>query len=493
MDQKYRPSKQQLIIEEQKKLFKNRKVVQLNKFIKGDVSAFSVNDLKIFKLIISKVDSKDSLFKDFYEITTDEIKSLNINEKHLYNETRKTLKRLANIYITFDEGDSVREVGLIRNDFKFEKYTKKILINFNNDMGEYLINLKKNFFMYDLIDIVNFKFKHTIKFYEYIKSQSLNVIKLKIETIKEILDLKNKYSRYTNFRTDVLEVILEEINESSNTLYISYTEERIASKVEYIIFHVKRIKSDLLLETNSLDDKNKYSYLIGKECEYLNKFHTLEHVDLENNVIVLKELLSSNYTNIVKDDEIGLKELLKTLFKEQFLEENEVKVEMDEVQRLLSIKDFKKFKDQVIKQYIGKSLGNNMPGFEANVIISVQEVTGYLVNTLNGNVITKEESLVIWKYLYKNKNLIGKIEIENPVKDYINKIIHIYKNNLNGDRELFKYIIVDIKEENIDNNPKYRLYIQDIQDPLQEIEKSKSLLTIEQLKLFIEENSKVDN
>ena len=63
-------TKQQLIAEEQKRLFKNRKVVQLNKFIKGDVSPFTVNDLKIFKLIISKVDSKDSLFQDFYEITT---------------------------------------------------------------------------------------------------------------------------------------------------------------------------------------------------------------------------------------------------------------------------------------------------------------------------------------------------------------------------------------------------------------------------------------
>ena len=58
-------TKQQLIAEEQKRLFKNRKVVQLNKFIKGDVSPFTVNDLKIFKLIISKVDSKDSLFQDF--------------------------------------------------------------------------------------------------------------------------------------------------------------------------------------------------------------------------------------------------------------------------------------------------------------------------------------------------------------------------------------------------------------------------------------------
>lgn len=492
MAQKNMNSKQQLIIEEQKKLFKNRKVVQLNKFIKGDVSAFSVNDLKIFKLIISKVDSKESLFKDFYEITTDEIKALNINEKHLYSETRKTLKRLANIYITFDEGDSIREVGLIRNDFRFEKYTKKILINFNDDMSEYLINLKKNFFMYDLIDIVNFKFKHTIKFYEYIKSQSLNVIKLKIETIKEILDLRNKYSRYTNFRTDVLEVILEEINESSNTLYISYTEERVASKVEYIIFHVKRIKSDLLLETNN--NKNKYSELIGKECEYLNKFHTLERIDLENNLIVLKEVSVDNYTNIIKDSESGVEDLLKILFKEEFnLIVNEENIEQDEIQRLLSIKDFKKFKDQVILQYKGKNIANNLPGFDAEEIIAIQEDTGYLIVTSTNNIITKEESLVIWKYLYKNKHLVGKIVEENPISGFINKILFIHKNSAFGDKEIRKYIISDIKEE-LDENQviKYRLYIQDIQDPLQEIEKSKSLLTIEQLKVFIKENSKED-
>jgi plasmid replication initiation protein len=486
MSQKNMSSKQQLIIEEQKKLFKNRKVVQLNKFIKGDVSAFSVNDLKIFKLIISKVDSKESLFKDFYEITTDEIKALNINEKHLYSETRKTLKRLANIYITFDEGDSIREVGLIRNDFKFEKYTKKILINFNDDMGEYLINLKKNFFMYDLIDIVNFKFKHTIKFYEYIKSQSLNVIKLKIETIKEILDLRNKYSRYTNFRTDVLEVILEEINESSNTLYISYSEERIASKVEYIIFHVKRIKNDLLLDNTN--NKTKYSYLIGKECEYLNKFHILERVDLDNNLIVLKEISIDNYTNIIKDNKSGVEDLLKVLFKEEYVAVDED--EPDEIQRLLSIKDFKKFKDQVIVQYKGKKLANQLPGFEEE-IISIQEDTGYLIVTSSGNIITKEESLVIWKYLYKNKHLVGKIIEEDPIKDFKNKILHINKNTVFGDKEVRKYIISDIKEELDEKEEiKYRLYIHDLEDPLQEVEKSKSLLTIEQLNMFIRENSK---
>ncbi len=489
MDKKIKPTKKELFNEEQKKILKNRKVVQLNKFIKGDVSAFSVNDLKIFKLIISKVDSKESLFKDFYEISTDEIKALNINEKHLYSETRKTLRRLANIYITFDEGESIREVGLIRNDFKFEKYTKKVLINFNKDMDEYLINLKKNFFMYDLIDIVNFKFKHTIKFYEYIKSQSLNVIKLKIETIKEILDLTNKYSRYANFKKDVLEVILEEINESSNTLFISYNEEKIGPRVEYIIFHVKRIKSDLILEDNS--KKNKYQYLIGKECEYLDKFHILDNVDTDKYIIVLKEALSNNFTNIVKDDAKGLEKTLKALYKKDFIETSDNEnIEQDEIQRLLTVKDFKKFKEQVIKQYEGKQLGNNLPGFDKEDIISVQNETGYLFNTTSGAVLKKEESLIIWRYLYKNRELVGKIVKNNPAKEFINKIFSIKKKNEFGDNEVFKYMVTDIKEEDENETIKYRLFIQNLNNPLAEIEKSKSLLTFEQLRIYIEENTK---
>lgn len=74
-----------------------------------------------------------------------------------------------------------------------------------------------------------------------------------------------------------------------------------------------------------------------------------------------------------------------------------------------------------------------------------------------------------------------------------NKILHINKNTVFGDKEVRKYMITDIKEE-LDENEmtKYRIYIQDLEDPLQEIEKSKSLLTIEQLNLFINENSKED-
>ncbi len=121
------------------------------------------------------------------------------------------------------------------------------------------------------------------------------------------------------------------------------------------------------------------------------------------------------------------KDLLKVLFKEEYVAVDED--EPDEIQRLLSIKDFKKFKDQVIVQYKGKKLANQLPGFEEE-IISIQEDTGYLIVTSSGNIITKEESLVIWKYLYKNKHLVGKIIEEDPIKDFKNKILHINKNTV---------------------------------------------------------------
>ena len=72
----------------------------------------------------------------------------------------------------------------------------------------------------------------------------------------------------------------------------------------------------------------------------------------------------------------------------------------------------------------------------------------------------------------------------------MDKKIYITKNDSFGNKESIKYIVTDIKEET-DNKgiTKYRLHINNLEDPTQDVEKSKTLLTFEQIKLFIEENS----
>ena len=73
-----------------------------------------------------------------------------------------------------------------------------------------------------------------------------------------------------------------------------------------------------------------------------------------------------------------------------------------------------------------------MPGFDEDVIIKIDEDSGYLFDTSVGKIITKEESLEIWRYLYKNKSKIGQITVNAPVNEieqFINKIIYITKND----------------------------------------------------------------
>lgn len=482
-------TKQELRLEEQKRLFKNKVVVQKNDFIQGNTSIFTVNDLKIFKLIISKVKSQETLFNNFYEINTDEVKALNINETHLHKETVNSLKKLANIYINIEkEGEDPREVGLIRNDFKFPKYSKKILITFNEDMREYLLDIKGNYTKYSLIDIVNFKLKHTLKLYEYLKSVDLNVMKIKIETLKDKLDLVGKYEAFPEFKRRVLEPSIEEINEKTETLNVTYTAIKDGRKVVMIVFHIQRFDPSDILQ----DEKEKggvYSHLINEECLYLDKYYILKSVEVEENTIVLEEVGVNNTSNIMVQNKEQLDQTLKSLFGDKY-DQKIIDVEMNadednEIEDLHTIKDFKKFKSKVIEQYREKELLNNAPNFHEDTIIKIDE-NGLLMNGKTEKIMTKEESYEIWKYLYKNRDKVGVLaEVTFPLKKFVNEKVFMPIKSVTGSTEYIEYKIQDIKEESKDQ---YRLYLQDIFDA-DCIEKSKSLLNYQQVEQFIKTSS----
>lgn len=479
-------TKEQKWLEEQKKILKNKVVVQKNDFIRGNTSIFSINDLKIFKLIISKVKSmNETLFEDYYEITTDEVKALNINETHLHRETVKSLKKLANTYVRMeDENGDEKEVGLIRNEFKFPKYSKKILITFNDDMKEYLLDIKGTYTKYSLIDIVNFKLKHTLKLYEYLKSVSLNVMKIKVENLKRELDLTDKYPKFFEFKRKVLEPSIEEINEKTETLNVSYTLVKEGREVTMIIFHIQRFDAKEIVKPDLIEPQHDYKHLIGEECLYFDKYFTLDDIDLEKNVLFLKEVGSDNYSNIMTSNKEQLEETLKSLFKEKF--ENvviNVEPEIDELQELDKIKDFKKFRQRIIEEYKEKELLNNAPNFQEDTIIKVN-TEGLLENSKTGKIMTKEESYEIWKYLFKNRDKVGVIEKVVPVKKFKGlKIVVIKKNEITKKNEDFIYKIKDIE---IEGEDQFRLVLEDIYDS--KIEKSKTLLTYKQIEKYLSEH-----
>ena len=495
MTLKKKPTAEEKRVAEQKKLLKNKVVVQKNDFILGKTSVFTINDLKIFKLLISKVKSTDTLFTEFYEINTSEVKALNIKSAHLSEDIKKALKRLASIYVRIEkEGEHPKEVGLIKNEFVYPIYSKKILVSFSDDMRDYLLDIQGGYTKYNLLDIANFKLKHTLKMYEYFKSVSLKVMKIKPETLKERIDLIGKYNAFPEFRRNVIDPCVQEINDKTDTLDVVYTTVKEGKKVVFIVFHITRhehVEDSRLLA----EEKNKYSHLIGEECLYFNKYHTLDSLDSQKFIILLKEDESDNTHSILTSNEKHFDETLKNLFGEivdiidveplPATKEEEKTIDEKGNIEIKNEKDFKLFKSLLIAKYKGKQLLNNAPGFMEDTIIAVDE-TGLLVNDKAKKIITKEESFEVWKYLHKNRDKVGCIEkVTAPIKKFINETIVIEKKNALDMDDMFTYKVHDIKEE---EEGMYRLYLNDVHDS-ETVELSKNLLNYKQLCQFMNEKS----
>lgn len=97
-----------------------------------------------------------------------------------------------------------------------------IQIKFSEDVQPYLHQLSGNFTTYYLEHIANFKSIYSVRLYELaimeLKKSKKSAYKftLAIEKIRERLDLTDKYKRFFNFKTRVLDAAKKEINKHSD-------------------------------------------------------------------------------------------------------------------------------------------------------------------------------------------------------------------------------------------------------------------------------------
>lgn len=465
--------------------FENRVVVQKNDFLRGNTKYFTINDLKFLKLLISKIhlqDRKRNLFSEYYEVSADEIKHLNINEKHLRKEVIRILTKLASIYVTIDSPEGERIVGLIKNDFFFPKFQKKVRVSFNQDMEQYLL-VSNSYTKYLLSDIIDFKYKHTLKLYEYMKSIDLTIIKIEYTKLRSILELTELYTRDTDFKKVIINSI-KEINTKANSIKLEATFEK-KSSFYFVNFLVSRYdvtfsdKSDKLLENNQ---KIGFHLLIGQECLLKKKSYVLENIfyNENENIILLKEKNKALYKELEFENKVSLIDKLKQLFGENFLINSledispiQNKKEKDDTKEII---EFKKY---IIGKFKNSFLINNAPGFLENENLYLNDAG--LITKENGVIIDQEKAFVVWKYINDNKELVGVKKQVEPIKKYIGVILEKkIKNPIFGHDDVLKYKIDDIK---VEEDMKYRLYIRDESGNL---EKARNSLDYKQLVALVE-------
>lgn len=237
----------------------NSLVAQSNQFVRQTSNNLKANEIKMFDVFVSCIDTMNpkpeiSLKK------TELLKAMGDLEDYRY--TRETLESLfKKTWREINETETIYHHFINRMIWKHEE--DEIKIRFDFDIMPMLVNLKKNFLQYSVSDLNSLKSRYSMLMYKYllsyIRQYKKSEITLKIEKIKDFLNIKNKYADFRNFEKKVLKPIETEINESKTLPFlIRYEKIKKGKKIDSIRFLVRARTTNK--ETNFLNIENQLIY-----------------------------------------------------------------------------------------------------------------------------------------------------------------------------------------------------------------------------------------
>lgn len=223
---------------------KNNKdlIVKSNEFIQKARYNLSIGEIKIISLLIATIDKEDMDFRTHsfeYKYFTSQVGYEKKPLEYIKNLLRKLKRQQYEIDYIDDNGDEVWELFGFIDSAKITK-DKTVELKFNEDMRGYLLELKNNFTVYELTQILEFDSAYTFRMYEILKvkyeqfkkykrGQNL-LIETTIEDLKKFLGIEDKYKRYFDFKRKVLEVARKELEEKAN-IHLEYFEIKEGKKV----------------------------------------------------------------------------------------------------------------------------------------------------------------------------------------------------------------------------------------------------------------------
>ncbi|MCB5162641.1 replication initiation protein [Marinomonas algarum] len=187
-----------------------------------------------------------------------------------------------------DDGKSFEKVNLFYKS-KWDDKKKIASFSFHPELEPYLINLKGHFTKYHLHHVQRMESQYGIRLYELLRSiYSLEKVKkgsfsislpLSYDKLREVLELGDKYPRFSNFHTRVLQPAVDDLNTTDIDVKYSFPDRltpKSTAKVKTIVFTIttkfgyhptKTVKGS----TIAVEDENEVRLSIKRQ---LNLFFT---------------------------------------------------------------------------------------------------------------------------------------------------------------------------------------------------------------------------
>ena len=231
----------------------NKLVVKRNDLIRLGYS-LTLNEQRLLLACISQVDSRNILDKgQEFEIHIQEIGDLFSNsvEKNLYRDIKKASETLFDRRIVSKDEDGNKTLLRWVWKIKYIDDTGVVKINFSPDITGFLSEITKNFTKYKLTEVTNFKCQYSIRIYELMSIwQSTGEVEYEVDDLRQMLDLGDKYKSFAEFRRNVLDKSINEINKYSS-MDVSYGLRKRGRVVSAIQFNFKvepKIKQKITIE-----------------------------------------------------------------------------------------------------------------------------------------------------------------------------------------------------------------------------------------------------
>jgi plasmid replication initiation protein len=205
-------------------------VVKSNKVVEASYK-LTLAEQRILLACIAKIKSKEVTLEDnYFEISAMEIVDL-VGLKQtspVYEALEEASMQLSKrqIIINDPDPDNPKTKKRVMNwisSIDYQPGEGKVIIRFTNEMIPYLSNLSNKFTQYKLKNVMQFKSTYSIRIYEMLMQwSSTGKREVEIEWLKKQLQIGDSYLRMIDFKTNVINVAMSEINKHSD-IWVKYT------------------------------------------------------------------------------------------------------------------------------------------------------------------------------------------------------------------------------------------------------------------------------
>jgi plasmid replication initiation protein len=203
----------------------------------------SAVQLDIYFMLLSRLKPGDN---SKYEISVREIEELTGRQWN-YQQLRDATSGLIGKVFEIEEEDGLLQVALM-SSAKYIKGQGRIQLTVAEELKPYLVDLKNNFTSFQLFCVLSMTSKYAKWLYvQFSRWKDLGYISYELEKLKFRLNLKDpkgkqpeQYKQWGQFKDNVLEPAIRQINESSD-LRVSYDTEKKGKSIYKVNFTIKRV------------------------------------------------------------------------------------------------------------------------------------------------------------------------------------------------------------------------------------------------------------